>query len=677
LNAKYRKQLEVNEENGALLVSRLCGLRIARNWGDEAPFMASLIRLRIAGVSGSAGLEQEALEQGEGMVRCRWRVAGTGLRVESLWQEDADTGVLSRRDTVTNNGDQPHALLACRATVTFPKGLYECYAQASSWCAENQGAWQDLHTGISLTHSSGATTQGATPYLAIRRKDTREGMAFHILPRGNWSIRAKAQPSMERPRLAVIDLGLSDEDLHREIVPGETFELPEILIQGLPDGEPQTAAPALHRHLVKNHFADCKPELPVIYNTWLDQFEVLDVDRLHRQLAAAREVGCEVFVVDAGWFGAGEGNWYEQVGDWREKKNAAFDGRMKDFADAVRAAGLGFGLWMESERVCLKAPLRKEHPEWFAPGEGDTRLDLTLPEARAWLRAEIGRLVETYGVVWMKVDFNFGLGIDEKGSEQADYAREWHALMDEVRAAYPQTVFEGCASGGMRSDIETMRHFDQHFVSDTSNPIDMLRISQGAWLRLPPGQIGRWLVLRNGGQVAPLYGNPIEKADPVLLTTTSAHWDVVGVEMDLAIAATLPGMFGLSGDPHSLSPNQRKQLAEGIAFYKKWRRMIRRSVAHLLTPPEPIDHREGWIGVQLQDNESDTSLVYTYKLGLAGGPPSLRLQGLDPERLYSVRSSFDEKPIASSTGSELMHSGVGDLLLPLQQGSVLVIERKE
>jgi hypothetical protein len=90
LNAKYRKQLEVNEENGALLVSRLCGMRIARNWGDEAPFMASLIRLRVAGISGSAGLEQEALEQGEWMVRCRWRVAGTGLRVESLWQEDAD-----------------------------------------------------------------------------------------------------------------------------------------------------------------------------------------------------------------------------------------------------------------------------------------------------------------------------------------------------------------------------------------------------------------------------------------------------------------------------------------------------------------------------------------------------------------------------------------------------------
>ena len=42
---------------------------------------------------------------------------------------------------------------------------------------------------------------------------------------------------------------------------------------------------------------------PVIYNTLLYRFASFTVEQLRQQLAAAKKIGCEYFVVDAGWFG--------------------------------------------------------------------------------------------------------------------------------------------------------------------------------------------------------------------------------------------------------------------------------------------------------------------------------------------------------------------------------------
>jgi alpha-galactosidase len=193
----------------------------------------------------------------------------------------------------------------------------------------------------------GRTTQGGTPYLCLREIGADRGIAFHVLPTGNWSIEVAAQPNasgLDVNPFAVVNLGMADDDLRLELPPGETIECPEILIQSLPGGEPAEAAPRLHQWLREHLFASQRLDMPVVFNTWFDVFEVLEVPRLRRQLQAAKEVGCEVFVIDAGWYGPQAGGWWFQAGDWRERTEAAFCGKMADFAEEVRAAGLGFGL---------------------------------------------------------------------------------------------------------------------------------------------------------------------------------------------------------------------------------------------------------------------------------------------------------------------------------------------
>ncbi|MEI6564632.1 MAG: alpha-galactosidase [bacterium] len=652
-----------------LWLARLCGLALEGQDPGRGP--AELHGAALLCVDGrryeGGQLVLDHVEESASSVTCRWRVGESPLRLTTVWQGDAATGVVSRRDAVINTGTTPVVLSRCLARVALPQGHYECYTQASSWCRENQGAWQPLHAGLRLSHIPGRTTEGGTPYLAMRAVGAGHGIVFHVLPKGNWTIRVTPLACFADLPYAVVELGLADENLNRALQPGETFELPEILFQALPQGQPDLAAPVLHRYLLTHHFRGAKPEAPVIYNTWFDQSEILDVPRLRSQLAAAKEVGCEIFVIDAGWYGAGGPDWGAQTGDWREKTEAAFCGRMREFADEVRAAGLGFGLWMEPERFGAQAPIRAEHPDWFVSVGEQARIDLNRPAAYAWVRGEIGRLVETYRLAWMKIDFNFRLDNDGSGAELADYSAAWYLMLDEVRAAYPGTFFEGCASGAMRGDLETMRHFDGHFLSDTVNTIDALRIAQGAWLRLPPGRITRWAVIRSVAQAVPEYRRTVSDSPPIILVPGGGVWSPTeSVGLDLALLAAMPGMMGFSGDFAGLTTEQRARVAEVIAFFKRWRRFITGSIGYLLTPPMPNECREGWIAFQLQSPDGDRSLVFVYRLGGAGVLSGLRLQGLDPKRRYALQWGTGEAAGGLRVdGATLMREG-----LSLEQSGV-------
>ncbi|NLG49205.1 MAG: hypothetical protein GX552_03720 [Chloroflexi bacterium] len=554
----------------------------------------------------------------EHQVTLHWQVKDTPLRIVSRWEFSPDTGVWSRRDTLENQGDQPVILLRYLARFVFSPALYELYSQGSHWSGENQGNWQPLtHGSLVLRCEGGRTTQGGTPMLGLRPVEGRGGVAFHLLPHGNWTIRARARTANgDSLPFTVVELGLSDEDLRLPLPAHSAFELPEILFHNLPGGQIEAATERFHRYALSRYLAQAKEVIPLVYNTWFDVFEELDVPRLRQQLAAARDLGCEVFTIDAGWYGAGTGNWAAQTGDWREKRDAAFHGQMSAFADEVRAAGLGFGLWMEPERIGPEAPVLHEHPEWFRPATGGFfRPALETPQAYAYLLGEMARLVETYKLAWMKVDFNLDLGTDASGTEFSGYYTAWYRLLEELRASHPDTFFEGCASGGMRLDLHTLSHFDGHFLSDTVNPIHALRIFQGAALRLPPGRLGKWITLRPVGATIPEYGTPLADTPQRVVAPMGATWErSITTTVDFAARVCMPGTVAVSGDVAGLPPQARERLRAHLAFYKRWRTFIAGATAHLLTPPKPRDDERGWAAIQLQNPLADTSLLFVYRL---------------------------------------------------------------
>jgi alpha-galactosidase len=145
-----------------------------------------------------------------------------------------------------------------------------------------------------------------------------------------------------------------------------------------------------------------------------------------------------------------------------------------------------------------------------------------------------------------------------------------------------------------------------------------------------------------------------------VLTPCGALWEPAEtVDLKFSLLTAMPGMMGFSGDLTSLPPVQRGQIAESILFYKKWRSFITGAIAYLLTPPEAMNNRSGWLGCQLQSPDKDTSLVFVYRLGSAGSPPLLKLRNLTPNAKYIVNTGLNNSvsPV-EYTGDELMRDGL-------------------
>ena len=666
-------------------LERLFGLNCGFLGRKEGPARASGMIALSAGL-GVVNPDQLKLKEtlfGDEQVKFAWRTEDDMLHLQSDWSYSKPAGIWSRMDTLTNSSEREITVFRCLARFPFSPGRYEIYSQSSHWCNENQGRWQTLnHGSLVLSCEGGRTTQGGTPYLCIRESSSGAAVVFHIIPKGNWVIRISAGTAGgDSPSFAVVELGLSDQQLALRLSPGQSIALPRILIQHAPEGEPHLAAPKLHSFLLQHHFCNDKRAAPIVYNTWFDDFEFLAVPRLRRQLKTAKEIGCEVFVIDAGWYGGAAGSWSEQTGDWREKEDAAFRGRMIDFAAEVRAAGLGFGLWVEPERLCYSVPIRLEHPDWFLPGSNNQFYpDLSRDDVARYILSEMVRLIDMYKLVWLKIDFNFELCVDPTGAEFFYYYERWYGILDELRGKYPRVFFEGCASGGMRHDVNTASHFDGHFLSDNVNPWDALTINHSALLRLPPGRVIKWTVLRSVGNTIPRYGTPLDQGEPRLVTPagSGATWDSSETtDLDFAARVGLPGIFGFSGDIAGLPVESQQRMRKHTDFFKKWRRFIAGSVAHLLNPPQLKGDRSGWLAVQLQNPRQHDTLVFVYRLEDPADNKYFCLKDLNRKGQYQVENSDEpEKQPQVFSGEELMNGRLTVKLPGKNTASIFVISHR-
>jgi len=652
-----------------LFMRQLCGLPCGFNQRNEGPRITQglFVLDTTTGHYEADDFHLHNFSRGQDSIKFELFAGETGLMLTSYWEWDSQSHIWSRRDLVENKGPSVIILSRCLARFSLAPDHYTHITQSSSWSHENQLQINYFDGGkLSIYSQGGRTTQGASPYLFTACQSLKRSLAFHLLPCGDWTLQVDQTRSAGDTchPFSVIEMGVTDVGLRYELKPGQTIHLPEILIQAIDSVTPEEGSPALQEYVLRKKInfkngPHIRPSPPIVYNTWFDAFECLDMERLRRQLLAAAAAGCEVFTIDAGWYGNSQGSWHQQVGDWREKEHEAFHGKMADFAEEVRESGLGFGLWVEPERCSTSAPVFIAHPEWFLPGDGGFYYpDLTMPEAYHYLFSELGRLIQSYKLAWMKIDFNFELGSSKDGFHE--YYQHWYSLMDELRLTYPDVFIEGCASGGMRLDLNTLAHVDAHFVSDTVNPYSNIRITQGAALRLPLSRLTKWAVLRSLQNQVVSYGLPVEQAPERVVTPAGADWEAAFViDLDFCYRTTLPGIPGLSGDLASLSKDRLVRLKQHNQFYKDWRNFISNSVCELITSIKPQGDLNGWVVFRLYTSGVDESLLLVYRLDDDRSRVSFPLPGINPSLCYEVFDIDAQKfPRTTIDGEELMSKGI-------------------
>lgn len=632
-------------------------------------------------VSGSTVYEAGALrplavEQSPNRVVSRFALESSGVELESVWTHDPGSGLVERQDRLLNTGTEPFRFRRFWSRLALQRGDVELYTQRGVWAGEGHGRWVSLHAGsVHLGCEGGRTTQLSAPLMAVRFQGTDRGLVLHLVPCGNWAIRATARPVAQGSPVTVLEAGVADDALDETLQPGDHYDGPRLLMTALVAGSPERSAASLHRFLLAREFAEAKRTAPVMFNTWLDLFDYLDVERLRRQIPVLTELGVDLLEVDAGWYGRGGINeWHDSVGDWTENPSRSFYGRMAEFADEVRAAGLAFGLFMEPETAGSGAQVRLDHPEWFV-GRG-SRFDLEHADVYAHVRDEVLRVLDTYDARWLRIDLNSHLGWDESGAELRRYTEKLLELFREVRAARPNVFIEQCASGGMRYDLNILAHGDGYYLTDTQNPVDLIRVSEGTMLRALPGRSSRVVALRTLGTSFP--GHPVdpENMPDTLASPPAAGWQPAqypeAYDLDFVAIVAMLGVMAISGDPSSLSAANREKLRRHIRFYKQIQPWVMGSAATLLTEPKPVHDRSGWSVFQYHA-EDGVHLVFAFRLQDAAARRLIPLVDLDPETDYHIEL-HPEGVARSVSGQDLMSRGL-DLTLPKPAGAVVCVLR--
>lgn len=500
---------------------------------------------------------------------------GQGYKVKTTVEKHA-SGVFKRRDVITNVSDKNIDLRAVLSKFSFNGGEYEVYTQYSEWCHESIGAWHKLVTEIGVGNDDVRTNVGSAPFIAIYNEQNGRGMAFHVLSRSTWQMKVKKFYSHQgHVKDVTVEIGINEKGFDYTLEPGKSLEMPEILYYEFKNKTDMDAY-KLHRY-----YNDVKParEMPLVYDTWLSNFDDISYELLLEQLEVARELGIEYYTVDAGWFFKPR-EWWNSVGDWKEETEASMCGRMKEFSDKVREYGLKFGLWFEIERAGRDSKTAKEHPEHYLFENGYGYVNFADPAAREYIYNKLEANIKKYGIEYIKFDYNAELTYDASNHSFIEFFDGYHKFLDRIATEHPEIYLENCASGGLRMSLASLEGFNSFWISDNHSLYTQLEVFKNTLLRMPSRALETWLTVASIEDFAPTYdGKPAEK----IISSGNADWSYAEfVDESFLKAVMFGGPIGISCNLTKLSAKLKATLKEKFEEFKRDREFWANSECRIL-----------------------------------------------------------------------------------------------
>ena len=403
--------------------------------------------------------------------------------------------------------------------------------------------------------------------------------------------------------------GLNNYDFELTLQPGEHFETPRFLA-GFTRGGFGEMTRTVHRfsakHLSSKYWAQ-RPR-PVVFNTFscirrteLTEQGVLDL------IPKAAEVGCELFIIDDGW--------QTDVGNWTvHPKN--FPNGLKKIAESVKAHGMKFGLWMEFEVVVPQSRLWTERPEWVL-GDGAAQLNLAREDAFEYICDTIRTLIRENDIAYFKMDMNHYLFVpafhEHRREIKTKYMLNFYRLMRRLNEEFPQVIFENCASGSGRCDLEMDRYFCRTNRSDNQDTLDVLDIEEGYSYLHHPRMAG------GGCQISRNYTYVINHR--VIPLSFMAH-------------AALMGWPSLGIDLNKSTPKEIEECKAYLALNREIRHII--AGGELYRIASWHHDRHAAFEFVLPDRSEALLFVFSHALQYGQQLPNIRLQGLDPQTSYTI-----------------------------------------
>jgi alpha-galactosidase len=393
-----------------------------------------------------------------------WTDPATGLRVamaSARYPDGAREWVLSLENTGRADTPLIEEIQALHLVVPLPGGpsiVHHSLGDRNS--ADSFRPLADaLEPSAELKFApvGGRSSDGHMPYFNLQHE--AGGLALAIGWSGQWAASFRREGERVRIRMGM-------EHTRLVLRPGERIRTPRILAVDYRGPDARTGQQRLRRTL----FGHCTPRRQgdVVFPPICGSVGEVDPDgsyegphiRVMKPLAAN---GVEVFWSDMDpqqWYPGGFPN---GTGTW-EPDPVKYPRGLKPVGEAARAAGLGYLLWFEPERVAAGTEIARDHPEWVAGGAKGGLFRLDLPEARRWITEKIDRQITLAGLQWVRWDFNMPPlaswrscdAPDRQGMTEIRHIEGLYAMWDELARRHPGLLMDICASGGRRLDIEML-----------------------------------------------------------------------------------------------------------------------------------------------------------------------------------------------------------------------------
>jgi len=419
------------------------------------------------------------------------------LEVDMLYTIWEDYGVLARSVRFHNIGENELQLQHCfSSSIDLPPDDYELLHLHGTWSREFNEERLDMPKGRFVVDSARGTSSAThNPFMAIMERGTTEDFgrvyASTLMYSGNFAISAE-RSEFEDVRILT---GINPFNFHWRLKPGKRFCTPEALHVFAPNGLRDMSAKwhdFIRAKVTPERFRD-KPR-PTYLNTWEAAYFDVNEDKVLTLADKAVDIGVDMLVLDDGWF-EGRNDDTSSLGDWRADKER-FPSGIPSLAKRVKAKGLKFGIWFEPEMVNPESDLFRDHPDWVLQvpgrksslGRNQLTLDLSRKDVQDYLYGQIDDILSCGDIDYVKWDMNRNM--TEVGSQALPKNRQrevshryilgLYSLLRRLVAAYPDVLFENCASGGNRFDLGMLSFMPQGWISDMCDPLGRLRIITGA-----------------------------------------------------------------------------------------------------------------------------------------------------------------------------------------------------
>ena len=559
-----------------------------------------------------------------------------GMEVHLLYGVLEEADVITRSAVIRNIGTETVTIeKAAAACLDFVSGNYDVIRFYGKHAFERNVERTVLgHGTIAFGSRRGTSSHQYNPAVILAEQGTTEeaGNCYGMLMvySGNFFCEAE-RDQYNQTRLL---MGLNDELFSYPLAAGDTFTVPEVILSYSQNG--LSALSQQYHNCIRNHVCRSKyvhMSRPVLINSWEAAYFDFTGETIVNLAKEAASLVIDMVVMDDGWFGKRDDD-NSSLGDWyvNEKK---LGGSLSELIRHVHEQGVKFGIWIEPEMVNEDSDLYRAHPDWAIqiPGRKPIRsrnqllLDFSRKEVRDQVFEQICAVLDQGEIDYVKWDMNRSMADVYAGNLTYDYVLGVYDFMERLTSRYPDMLLEGCSGGGGRFDAGMLYYSPQIWCSDNTDAINRTRIQYGTSFFYPVSAVG-----------AHVSAVPNHQTGRV----TSFHTRGV---------TAMAGTFGYELNPALLSDEEKQQVREQIASYKKYERLINEGTYWRLSDPIH-DEIAAWMSVS---KEQDRALVSVVRLMAEANQAAVyvRLRGLKPKAVY-----LEEYSGKQYSGAALMHTGI-------------------